>query len=31
MLQLYEQSNEIQPKHDLPVLLNYHFSSLQLM
>ena len=31
MLQLYEQSNEIQPNHDLSVLLNYCFSSLQLM
>ena len=31
MLQLYEQSNEIQPNHDLHVLLNYCFSSLQFM
>ena len=31
MLQLYRQSNEIQPSHDLCVLLNYCFSSLQFM
>ena len=31
MLQLYEQSNEIQPNHDLYVLLNYCFSSIQFM